>query len=217
MALRTRDGKPIHVEFRKVDKTGVFFAEERANYGESVALLLRHGLLPLTLQEILVKVDQNPKLKELLKGQRVYLGEIGFELPEHHTFNEKGELTQGKGDTEKTVYVWTGTGPLSLYVRTDDDARRVNGRYILYACDACYIANAATRVVVGVQAGHGVAMPEIEVSPIKEGVRLVGVTTERLTELQRNASQELSEVEKTVDSARLLNMRMLVEALRTKE
>ena len=180
MALRTRAEKTGQVMFEKVGQTGIEFANTKANHKESMELLKLHGLRPLTYQEAIAILAQNPKLKKQLQGTRFYLDGKGSQLSGYYTFNEKGELTQGKGDTEKTVYVYKGTQPLSLNVHTDADARWSEMRYDLDA-DASPVLAAWT--VIGVRAGHEAAMPK------EEGVKLTSVTTEQLTTLQRNSAQ----------------------------
>ncbi len=181
----------MQVEFREVNTTGVFLAHTEANQKTSVALLKQNGFRALTYQEALVKIDQNPELKEQLKGKRFYLDGKGSALSGHYTFNGKGELTQGKGDIEKTVRVYKGNQPLSLFVHTDNGARIDMRRFYLYAGNS---PDNAARVVVGVKDAHEVGTPKIEVAPAEEGIKLTGVTTEQLTALLRGSAQELSKV-----------------------
>jgi hypothetical protein len=214
MALRTRAKETVQVEFREVNASGVFLAQTEANQKNSMSLLQQNGFRPLTYQEAIVKIDQNPELKEQLKGKWFYLDGKGSQLSGYYTFNDKGELTQGKGDIEKTVYVWKGSQPLSLYVRTDVDARDLVRRFLLSA----YLEpSVVASVVVGVRTGHEVATPKIEVAQTEEGVKLTGVTTEQLMALQRDSAQELSKVADAFGSEALPKTRMLVEALRIKE
>ena len=215
MAFRISAKKTVQVEPREVSQTGIFFANTEANRRNSMALLKRNGLRPLTYQEAIVMLDQNPKLKEQLKKTWFYLDGKGSQVPSgYYTFNEKGELTQGKGDIEKTVCVYKGSQPLSLDVLANDNARRSEGRYVL---DADNSPDDAALVVVGGRAGHEVVTPEIEVSPTEEGVKLAGVTTKQLITLQRDSAQELFKVAEAFGSESLPKTRMLVEALRIKE
>lgn len=214
MATATRAKETVQVEFREVSKTAVFVAQTEANQKTSMSLLQQNGFRPLTYQEAIVKIDQSPELKEQLKGQWFYLEGKGSALSGYYTFNDKGELTQGKGNIEKTVYVWKGNQPLSFVVHSDDCARSFEGRYYL---DAGIVPSVVAPVVVGVRIGHEVATPKIEVSNTEEGVKLTGVTSEQLIALQRDSVQELSKVAEAFGSESLPKTRMLVEALRIKE
>ena len=172
-------------KFSEINATGVYISKTNANYTDSMALLQQNGFRPLTYPEALVKIGQSPELKKQLKGEWFYLDGKGSALSGDYTFNDKGELTQGKGDVEKTVHVCKGSQPLKLYVHyTDRDARNLGWWFGLGAyTDPSLVA----RVVVGV-----VATPKIEVSNVEEGVKLTGVTTEQLMALQRDSVQELS-------------------------
>ena len=214
MALATRAKETVQVEFREVSKTEVFIAQTEVNHKNSMSILQQNGFRPLTYQEAIVKIDQSPELKGQLKGKWFYLDGKGSSLSGYYTFNEKGELTQEKGDPEKTVHAWKGAKPLSLIVLWEDDARRVGRRFDLYADIA---SSDVARVVVGVRAGHKAATPKIEVSNAHEGVKLTGVTTEQLMALQRDSVQELSKVTEVFGPESLPKTRMLVESLRIKE
>jgi hypothetical protein len=161
MVLRTRAKKTVQVEFREVNASGVFLAQTGANQKNSMSLLQQNGFRPLTYQEAIVKIDQNPELKEQLKGKWFYLDDKGSQLSGYYTFNDKGELTQGKGDIEKTVYIYKGNQPLSFLVHTDDNAGYDEWRFFLYSG---YDPSLVAPVVVGLRAGHEVATPKIEAS-----------------------------------------------------
>lgn len=214
MAVRTTTRQTVQVEFREVNTTGVFLAHTEANQKTSMALLKQNGFRALTYQEALVKIDQNPELKEQLKGKWFYLDGKGSEPSGYYTFDGKGDLTKGQSDIEKTVYVWKGNQPLSLDVHADYIARIYVGRFLLFAD---YSPDSAARVVVGVRDAHEVGTPKIEVAPAEEGVKLTGVTTEQLTALQRGSAQELSKVAEAFGTGSLPQTRMLIEALRIKE
>jgi hypothetical protein len=150
----------VQVEFREVGTTGVFMAHTEANQKNSMNLLQQNGFRALTYQEALTKIDQNPELKEQLKGRWLYLDGKGSELSGFYIFNEKGELTKisgpailkkGQGDLEKIVFVLKGSQPLSLLVQTDDFARYGGFRFGLYAT---YGQSVVAGVVVGVRVGH---------------------------------------------------------------
>lgn len=216
MATATRAKETVQVAFREVNASGVFIAQTEANHKNSMSLLQQNGFRPLTYQEAIVKIDQNPELKEQLKGKWFYLDGKGSQLSGYYTFNEKGELTQGKGDIENTVYVYKGNQPLSLVVLTDGDARDLEGRFGLDADDD---PSGVARVVVGVRAGHGVATPKIEVAQTEkpEEITLSGTSLDTFKALHRGAEQELSKLTEAIGAENLPNMRKLVEALRIKE
>jgi hypothetical protein len=130
------------VEFREVGTTGVFIARAQANQENSMKLLKQNGFRPLTTQEALIKIDQNPELKEQLEGRWLYLDEKGTDLSGFYLFTEEGELSKiagpsilkkGKGDLERIVFVLKGSRPLSLLVQTDDFARYGGFRFGIYA------------------------------------------------------------------------------------
>ena len=147
--------KTVQVEFREVGTTGVFIAHIEANQEKSMNLLLQNGFRALTFQEAFLKINQNPELKEQLKGRWLYLDGKGSELSGFYIFNEMGELTKisgpsilkkGKGDLETIVFVLKGSQPLSLLVQTDDFARYGGFRFGLYAT---YGQSDVAGVVVG--------------------------------------------------------------------
>jgi hypothetical protein len=153
----------LQVELREVGTTGVFIARTQANQENSMKLLQQNGFRALTTQEALIKIDQNPELKEQLKGRWLYLDEKGSELSGFYMFNEKGVLAKiagpailkkGKGDLERIVFVLKGSSPLSLLVQTDDFARYGGFRFGIYAT---YGHSDVAGVVVGVK----LAMPKI--------------------------------------------------------
>ncbi len=158
---KLREGKEtVQVEFREVGATGVFIAHTKANQENSMNLLQQNGLRALTIQEALIKIDQNPELKEQLQGKWLYLDGKGSELSGFYMFNEKGELTKisgpailkkGQGDLEKIIFVLKGSQPLSLLVQTDDFARYGGFRFGLYAT---YGQSDVAGVLVGVRVGH---------------------------------------------------------------
>ncbi len=156
--MKTR--KTIQVQFNEVRNSGVFIAQTEANQKNSMSLLQQNGFRALTYQEALVKVDQNPKLKEQLKGKRFYLEGKGSYLSGYYTFNEKGKLNEGKGDIEKTVFVWKGSEPLSLLLHSFNYYGYPKGG--LFVLDANCNPSAVARVVVGVRTDHEVATPKIK-------------------------------------------------------
>jgi hypothetical protein len=150
----------VQIEFREVGTTGVFMAHTKANQKNSMNQLQQNGFRALTYQEALMKIDQNPELKEQLKGRWLYLDGKGTELSGFYMFNEKGELAKisgpailkrGQGDLEKIVFVLKGSQPLSLLVQTDDFARYGGFRFGLYAT---YGHSDVAGVVIGLRVGH---------------------------------------------------------------
>jgi len=149
------------VQFKEVNSTTVFISETKANYADSKALLEKNSLRLMAYKEALVLIDKNPELKEQLKGKWFYLAGKGLEESEFHTFDNEGKLTKGKGDIEKTVYLWNGKNPLSLGVHAGGSARFGERRFLLNANSG---PQGVAPVVVGVRAGHEVAAPKIEAS-----------------------------------------------------
>ena len=143
---------------KEADSAAVFVSETEANHADSMELLQKNRSRPMTYQEALVLMDRDPELKEQLKGKWFYLEGKGLDESGFHTFDNAGNLTEGKGDAEKTVYLWKGENPLSLGVHTDYVARIYERRFYLYADDdPQYVAS----VVVGVRVGHEVAAPKL--------------------------------------------------------
>ena len=160
MAFRTKEKETVQVEFREIATTAVFIAHTQANHENSMNLLQQNDFRPLTIQEAFVKIDQNPELKEQLKGKWLYLEGKGSELSGFYMFDDSGELSKiagpsilkkGKGDLEKIVFVLKGSEPLSLLVQTDDFARYGGFRFGIYAT---YGHSDIAGVVVGVRAGR---------------------------------------------------------------
>jgi hypothetical protein len=122
-----------------------------ANKDRSMALLNDNDFQPLTYQKALVLINQNPELKEQLKGKWFYLAGEGSNMLGLYTFNEKGELIPGpSSNPEKTVRVWPGTNPLSLLVNSGT-LDQGDGRYDI---DACSRPSCFASVVVGLRASQ---------------------------------------------------------------
>ncbi len=217
--FRDRTVEKVQVKFREVSQTGVFFADTEANHKNSMALLRQNGFRPLTYQEALEKIDQSPELKEQLKGEWFYLEGKDSAVLRNYTFNDEGELTQGKGDIEKTVRVYEDPQPLALYVRSNNYAYLNAGEGERYVIQAEFERDGVASVVVGVRAGHEVATPKIEVSQSEqpETITLSGTSLNTFKAVHRIAEQELSRLIETIGSENLPNIRKLVEALRIKE
>ena len=203
-------------QFKEVNATGAFVCKTKANYADSMALLQQNNLRALTYPEALVLIDRNPDLKEHLKDQWFYLEGKGIlDKSGCYAFDNLGNLSKVKGDPEKTVYIYSGTNPLSLHVHTAGDARFYERRFSL---DAYYDPQDVASVVVGVRIGHEVATPKIEASEVDAGgVTLPGITPEELMTLLRNSEQELSKVAEAFGPDSLSETRKLVAALRIKD
>lgn len=146
-------------QFRKINAAAVHIFEIKANHADSMTLLQRYGLRPMTYQEAIVLIDGNPELKAQLKGKWFYLAGEGLKEGGYYTFNNEGKLTEGKGDIEKTVYIYPGNMLLSLVVHNDEDFDRFcEMRFTLVAYAG---PQEVAPVVVGVRADHEVATPKI--------------------------------------------------------
>ena len=143
--------------FREVKTTTelVFVLDSKglkAHHDNSMKLLKENGLEALTPQKALVLIDQNPGLKEQLKGKWFYLAGKGRSILGYFTFNEKGERSEGAGDPEKTVHVvMNGKSPFSLHIHSDDLFAKVNWRYYLIPD---YILSVHASVVVGLRSSQ---------------------------------------------------------------
>lgn len=188
MAFMLRAKEAVQAEFREVGATGVFIAHTEADWRHS-RYMLKHNtkrrLRPLTYEEALLKIYQSPELREQLKGKWFYLKGKGLTLSGYYTFNEKGELTPGKGaDIENTLSAFEGTKQLSFSVHKDDDANDFRSRFLL---TAHFEPSAPAPVVVGV-VDHG----GFELKALLRGARL------KLPELPKG----LPDVRKLVEALR---------------
>jgi hypothetical protein len=122
-----------------------------------MGILEKNKMRPLTKEEALVWLTQNPEMKEQLKGRWFYLAEKdGIALDGLFTVNAKGELVKPTGNEtlEQTVRVWSGKNPLCLLVYSDYGAADGGRRFVL---DAYGDPRVVAPVVVGVEIGHEVA------------------------------------------------------------
>ena len=108
-------------QIREIKVTGgaVHLIDAEANHTQSMDILSRNGMRALTYQEAFVHLMQNPELKEQLKGKWFYLAGEGFHADGYHTVDDKGNLKEGRGNPEQTVYTYSGKQPLSLGVGSD--------------------------------------------------------------------------------------------------
>jgi len=94
-----------------------------AYYDESMNLLKKRGLRPLTLRETLFSVINGPKILNKLKDNRFY---IAGELPKtdgHYTIQPYLSLEEGKSDDiEKNIRCFSGNDQPLLFVHSDSQA-----------------------------------------------------------------------------------------------
>jgi hypothetical protein len=195
-------------EFHASKATGVFIYQNEkirflANRAESMSLLKQNGLRALTHQEALILIDQNPELDRQLYTERFWLADEGSELSGYYTFNEKGKLTEGKGDPKITVYVLKGSQPMMMQV--------MGGANEHYFIDTHNDPSWDASVVVGVKDDFAIA-PKTE-----EKANIIGITAEQLFELRRDSIQVLSEAQNILGSISLQKTIRLIEALSAKE
>ena len=75
-------------------------------------------------------------------------GNGGVPVPDCYTFNDKGELKKGRGDTYKNVHVYTGRHPLVFYVPMEHAVEHIGANFIIYANQSpSYISS----IIVGVK------------------------------------------------------------------
>jgi hypothetical protein len=147
----------IKIRSRAIERQGsIEVINQDANHSQSMEILAKHGLRPLTYQEAL---SRSSEFIKTLKGKWFYLKGQGMEKSGIHTFNEKGELIEltGNESIDQKVHVWPGNKPLSLDVLSDVGAR-VNGRRLGLGGDVS--PNGVAPVVVGVKAGREAAAPK---------------------------------------------------------
>ncbi len=138
------------------------------NDAQSMKILADHSMRPLTYQEALVWLMQNPEIKEQLKGKFFYLEGVGTDKSGLYTVGGKGELKPGSGEFEETVLVWSGKNPLSLGVCSGDRAR-VGGRRFDLIGDGS--PDGVAPVVVGVKLAQ--AEPSRAAAPTEEVKRAI--------------------------------------------
>lgn len=130
--------------------------EQSGNHAQSMKILSKNGLRPLTYQEALANA---PELIKTLKGKWFYLDGKGIKENGIYTVNEKGELAKltGNETLDQKVRVYSGSQPLSLGVGSGDSARIYGVRFFL---DGNFSPDFVAPVVVGVKIGHEVAAPK---------------------------------------------------------
>ena len=129
-------------------ETNLQIINQEADYGASRRILKERGLWFATYQQALVAIDSDLELKNKLKDKCFWIDGEGFWSQGYYTFDDKGKLTRGKRDLEKTVYVdGELSHPMWLKVLPDDEACAYEGRfYISTDLDSDLVAS----VIVGV-------------------------------------------------------------------
>ena len=130
--------------------------EQRGNHAQSMEILAKNGLKPLTHQEALTNA---PELIKTLKGKWFYLDEKGIKEEGIYTFNEREGLVKPTGNEalDKKVHVYSGSQLLSLGVNSDNGTRGSGRRFILNGGSSPVDV---AEVVVGVKIGNKVATPK---------------------------------------------------------
>ena len=145
---RTQVKKQVAFQEVRSNAVSLFISQQGGNHADSMALLSKNGLRPLTYQEAF---SRSSELIPQLKGEWFYLDGQGIQESGIYTFNEKtGDLVQATGNEfiDKKVRVWSGNQPFSLFVFSDYDARYLGSRFFLFGFGSpSYVAP----VVVGVK------------------------------------------------------------------
>ena len=112
--------------------------KKRANYEKSMEILQENDLESLTYQEALI---HRAELIKAFKGEWkwFYLAGNGIDKSGYHSIDKNGEVREGKGKIENTVYIWKGNNPLSLFVHSDDSASVYGRHFDLDADDGPYV------------------------------------------------------------------------------
>ena len=100
----------------EIAEASLIILEQKADHAESMAILAKKGLRPLTYQEAL---SRSSELINELKGKWFYLA--GEELNKEngiYTFDNQGGLAELAGNEtyDQKVQVWPGDLPLYLFV-----------------------------------------------------------------------------------------------------
>jgi len=108
-------------------KTQLVISEHGGNQAESMSLLKRNGMRPLTYQEALAHA---PELMSELQGKWFFLDGKAAHEDGIYTYNADGELAKpiGTGKSDQRVRVWKGSQLSTLYVSPDS---AINWRFDL--------------------------------------------------------------------------------------
>lgn len=159
---RTQVKEQVAFQEIRSNAVSLFVSQQGGNHSDSMALLSKNGLRPLTHQEAL---SRSSELITELKGKWFYLDGQGIQENGIYTFSNKGELvaSPGNGTIDQKVRVYPGNQPLSLDVVSDNYARYGGRRFVLVGGNSPYDV---APVVVGVkQAQAGSVAAKQQVSP----------------------------------------------------
>src|SRR5271157_4765495 len=123
-----RDHKASEPE---IAEASLIILKQRADHAESMAILAKNGLRPLTYQEAL---SRSSELIKELEGKWFYLAGEGLNKKDKiYTFDNQGGLAElaGNETRDQKVRVWSGDQPLYLYVNSDP----IGGRRFDLAAD----------------------------------------------------------------------------------
>src|SRR5271157_291244 len=117
----------------KMAEESLIILKQKADHAESMAILAKKGLRPLTYQEAL---SRSTELIKELEGKWFYLAGQGLNKKDKiYTFDKQGELAELAGNEtyDEKVRVWSGDRLLSLGVLTDGGTRLDGRRFYLVA------------------------------------------------------------------------------------
>jgi hypothetical protein len=141
-------------KFREVksEKPSLFILETKADYADSMKILEKNGLRPLTYQDAF---SRSSELITELKVKWFYLAGQGLKEDGLYTFDEQGELIKltGNETCDQKVCVWSGDQPLYLEV---DSGGFYGSRFVLYAYGS---PHGVAPVVVGIKINPENALP----------------------------------------------------------
>jgi hypothetical protein len=135
-------------EARGSTGAALYISKTSADHKKSMAILEKAELVPFTHQKILSILVNDEELKESLKGKWFYVAGKGTDKNGLYTIDANGELVERKENTsvEKTVRVWQGPQPLSLFVSSVNGVSLSARRFLL---NADFEPDVVAPVVVG--------------------------------------------------------------------
>jgi len=126
-AAQAAQRRPENLTLKNTD---IKIMNKSANHDNSLRILGESGLRPLTYQEALVLLSDDPKLKGELRTKWFWLEGRGIKLHGSCTIQPNGSLKEGdSSDLEKNIYVCSGEGPLTLEVYSDHHAAAIGRRF----------------------------------------------------------------------------------------
>jgi hypothetical protein len=170
--------------FRQISDSGVYISRIDAKRSYASEVLEEDGLRLMKYDEVLKEMSKSLYLRKALEGKLFHIDGSGstggygifdgngrIPVPDYYTFNDKGELTKGRGEIRKNVHVYTGRYPLVFYVPMEHAVEHIGANFIIYANQSpSYIAS----IVVGAKK-HARAEPEIlaeNKAPLCEALRV---------------------------------------------